>query len=214
MLTAIALGMLVLSTAAWAWKQLEALTLPAKAWSISLSQPEGAGTPGATATLYRVENDQDVKVATGVIETYATEGRNAATLTMTNVQVEPGQNMLDTRRAEVSGAAGGAPVLRAVISGRAAIPIFERVYLQAGIAGAIVLLGAFLTYKFVGRKPVSVDFLIATDEEMRKVNWSTRKIILDSTYVVIGATFLIAAYIFLFDLGLKAALFTPIVNAK
>ena len=45
--------------------------------------------------------------------------------------------------------------------------------------------------------------LIATDMEMKKVNWSTRKDIIASTYVVIGAAFLIAALIFGVDIFLK-----------
>lgn len=214
MLTAIALGVLVLSTAAWAWKQLEAWTPPSKGWTLSLSQPQGGASAGQTVDLTRSENDRDVKVASAVVESYATEGKGAATMVVNKVVVEPGQNMLDVRKAVVAGAPGASPALSAAVSNRLSIPSFERVYVQAGVAGIIVLVGGFLTFKFVGRSPKSVDFLIATDEEMRKVNWSTRKIILNSTYVVIGATFLIAAYIFLFDLGLKAAIFTPIVNAK
>jgi len=54
----------------------------------------------------------------------------------------------------------------------------------------------------VGVKPKTVDFLIATDGEMKKVNWSTKKVIRDSTYVVIGATFLIAGVIALADIVL------------
>ena len=45
-----------------------------------------------------------------------------------------------------------------------------------------------------------VDFLIATEGEMKKVNWSTRREILGSTWVVIGLTFVVALIIGVLDL--------------
>ncbi len=47
---------------------------------------------------------------------------------------------------------------------------------------------------------------------MRKVNWSTRKIIMDSTMVVISATFFIASLIFIADLILKQVLLNQFVS--
>jgi preprotein translocase SecE subunit len=91
------------------------------------------------------------------------------------------------------------------------IPVFSPTYLQGGVAGAMMLVGLIAIYTYVGRKPSSVDFLIATDEEMRKVNWSTRKTITNSTLVVISATFLIAGFIFVWDTILKKALMDWIV---
>jgi preprotein translocase SecE subunit len=52
-------------------------------------------------------------------------------------------------------------------------------------------------------RPRTVDFLIATDSEMKRVNWSTPREIRGSTYVVIGACFLLAAALFIFDLIFK-----------
>jgi preprotein translocase SecE subunit len=46
------------------------------------------------------------------------------------------------------------------------------------------ILGALL-YAFIWVKPRSVDFLVATETEMKKVNWSTRREITGSTIVVI-----------------------------
>ncbi|RNC82861.1 MAG: preprotein translocase subunit SecE [Phycisphaera sp.] len=50
----------------------------------------------------------------------------------------------------------------------------------------------------------SVDFLIATDGEMKKVNWSTRKEVQGSTIVVVIASFLLAFAIFVVDYGFGA----------
>lgn len=49
-------------------------------------------------------------------------------------------------------------------------------------------------------KPTNVDFLIATDSEMKKVNWTTRKELMGSTKVVIGFMFVIAILLFFYDL--------------
>ena len=87
------------------------------------------------------------------------------------------------------------------MTGRRLIPIFERLYLQAAIAGVIIVIGAAVTFFFVGARRKSVEFLIATDNEMKKVNWSTRKDIQGSTVVVIVAAFLITAGLFAVDMG-------------
>jgi len=44
-------------------------------------------------------------------------------------------------------------------------------------------------------------FLSATEGEMKKVNWSTRKEVLGSTRVVIVIAFLIAVCLFVVDFG-------------
>jgi preprotein translocase SecE subunit len=49
-------------------------------------------------------------------------------------------------------------------------------------------------------KPGNVDFLIATDSEMKKVNWTSRKDLMGATKVVIVFMLVIAAFLFLVDL--------------
>ena len=61
------------------------------------------------------------------------------------------------------------------------------------VAAAIMLSSAALAplLGFIARKPSqTVDFMIATEGEMKKVNWSTRREILGSTWVVIAVTML------------------------
>ena len=48
-------------------------------------------------------------------------------------------------------------------------------------------------------KPGNADFLIATDSEMKKVNWTSRKDLIGSTKVVIAFMFLIAFFLFAVD---------------
>ena len=75
------------------------------------------------------------------------------------------------------------------------------IYVQATAASLLVAFFGFLGYYFIGRKPRIVDFMIATEGEMKKVNWSTRREILGSTWVVIALTVLIALLCGAFDLG-------------
>ena len=49
-------------------------------------------------------------------------------------------------------------------------------------------------------KPSNVDFLVATDSEMKKVNWTSRKELIGSTKVVIFFMFMIAIILFVIDI--------------
>lgn len=80
-------------------------------------------------------------------------------------------------------------------------PGLEPVYTQAGVAVIFVGFFALLGYYLIGCKPKVVDFLIATEGEMKKVNWSTRREIRGSTIVVIGLTFIVAVIIGVLDLA-------------
>ena len=81
----------------------------------------------------------------------------------------------------------------------------KTIYVQGG--STVVVLGFFgaLLYYLICVKPKCGDFLIATEGEMKKVNWSTRREIIGSTWVVIGLTFFIAVAIFILDY----LIFTP-----
>ena len=66
---------------------------------------------------------------------------------------------------------------------------------------AVVMIGGFggLGY-WVMNKVRIVDFLIATDSEMRKVNWPSRREIAGSTWVVICGTMLMALLLWVVDI--------------
>ncbi len=67
------------------------------------------------------------------------------------------------------------------------------------VAGA-VLVGLFVLAWRLMNKPSNADFLIATDSEMKKVNWTSRKELIGSTKVVILFMFLIAMLLFFIDI--------------
>lgn len=48
--------------------------------------------------------------------------------------------------------------------------------------------------------PTFADFLIATDAEMNKVSWTTRKRLVQDTIVVLATTFLLTAFLFCIDI--------------
>jgi preprotein translocase SecE subunit len=67
-----------------------------------------------------------------------------------------------------------------------------------GLTIGIIAAGVLLAWRLMNR-PRHVDFLIATDSEMKKVNWTSRKELIGSTRVVILFMFAIAATLFMID---------------
>jgi len=80
----------------------------------------------------------------------------------------------------------------------------EPVYIQGGIAVITVAICGLIGYHLIGRKPKLVEFMIATEGEMRKVNWSTRREVVGSTILVILLTLFIALFCQVADLGFSA----------
>jgi len=67
-----------------------------------------------------------------------------------------------------------------------------------GIVAAFTAGASLLTW-YIINKPDNVDFLVATDSEMKKVNWTSRKELIGSTKVVIFFMIIIAAVLFIID---------------
>lgn len=72
-------------------------------------------------------------------------------------------------------------------------------YIQVGAAIAWILILGYLLYWLVGKKSQTVDFLIAVEGEMKKVNWSTWPEIVGATKVVILFTILTSIMLFIVD---------------
>ena len=80
----------------------------------------------------------------------------------------------------------------------------ESVYVQGAVAILVVAFFGLIGYYLIGRKPKIVEFMISTEGEMRKVNWSTRREIVGSTILVILLTLFIALFCQIADLGFSA----------
>ena len=82
------------------------------------------------------------------------------------------------------------------------------IYCQSGMAVVMILVFGGLVYWLLN-KPNIADFMIATEVEMKKVNWPSKKEIIGSTWVVICGTLILAGFLFFINIGF-AALFKKI----
>ena len=81
----------------------------------------------------------------------------------------------------------------------ATVKVSQPIYVQATAVVTVLAVFGWIGFYLIGRKPKVVDFMIATEGEMKKVNWSTRREIFGSTKVVIALTALIALFCFVVD---------------
>jgi len=73
-------------------------------------------------------------------------------------------------------------------------------WIQSGVPVVLFALLCWAIFKLVNN-PRFADFLIATEGEMKKVSWSTKKEIITSTKVVIITVFIMAVTLAVVDLG-------------
>jgi preprotein translocase SecE subunit len=115
---------------------------------------------------------------------------------------KPGQGRY-TRLGTVGGAAvvglAGASYLYDKLSVIRDANVGWTLWVQAGVPVVALGLMALLVYWLVGAKAGACDFLIATEGEMKKVNWSTRREVVGSTKVVITLVLILAVVLFVVD---------------
>lgn len=194
-MTAVMAGMLVLAGCGWLWQQLGAVHLPYGSWRIGVSglPAESVPAPGTRVDLLPERSAPPL----GSAEVAAFEPTGGAGGVLTVRDFKSGRPKDDPSMAHWVGIGPGVVVPYA--GQPQGVPVIERIYLQAGGVVVVMIVGAGLIYWIVAVRPKSAEFLIATDGEMRKVNWSTWRDIRGSTMVVIFASFLIAAGLFCVD---------------
>jgi preprotein translocase SecE subunit len=196
MLTAMLAGVLLLSMAGWAFKQLSSVNIPAKEWNLTVINATGNAAIGSRVELFAPGADPSqpgTKAVEAVVTVSQAPSEGKATITVNELTAVQQAAAPERDQTVIAGD------FRGTLSLAQAVPYFDLLYLQAGVVGVILLVGAFVIYRYVGLKRESVEFLIATDGEMKKVNWSTRREVMGSTYVVIGASVLIATFLWLID---------------
>ena len=212
-LTAGFLGVLIISAAAWGWKQAEIVRLPARDWTLSLSNVHGQVQPGDQVTFEYYNTDEGLAESLSTLGVARIVSYSEGKGSTGNLVVDAfGNEKLRQRASDAVNVFVGdpqSPSMTAQVRGGTATPVFPIEYLQSGIAGGIMLLGAISLYIFVGSHRKAVEFLVATDGEMKKVNWTSYKEVKGSTIVVIVATFLIAGFLFGVD-TIFAKVFTAI----
>jgi preprotein translocase SecE subunit len=76
----------------------------------------------------------------------------------------------------------------------------QKTDIRIGLISALVFLALYSLVAFwFTNKPSNVDFLVATDSEMKMVNWTSRKELIGSTRIVIMFMFLVTFYLFFCD---------------
>lgn len=78
-----------------------------------------------------------------------------------------------------------------------------RMLITIGIPLAFAVVLGSLAWRYSFAHAGTGDFMIATEGEMKKVSWSSRREIIGSTKVVILFTLAMAAYLFVIDLGFQ-----------
>ena len=71
-------------------------------------------------------------------------------------------------------------------------------YIRTGICAVIVLFFTGLVF-YLLNKPRIVEFMIATESEMRKVNWPPRRDTIGLTWIVVCGTIMLAVLLFSVD---------------
>jgi len=89
------------------------------------------------------------------------------------------------------------------------IPLMFRVHLVIPI---LLGLGLFWIAWRVVNWPTFADFLIATEAEMNKVSWTTRKRLVQDTIVVLVTVFLLTVFLFVIDIVWIKILSSPVLQ--
>lgn len=195
-LTAALIAVATLGAAGWMAGQASRFeaNLPRSTFALILDKPTGTVAPGEQVTLVakpELPGAEPKTIGTAQVASYDTANFE---LRVNNAKMDIAE--LDpTSAATIKTAA-----FSASISTARGVPPIEPRLLIGLVVGIVLLLGSGIAYYFAGVRQGAVDFLIATDMEMKKVHWSTRKEIIGSTWVVIGACVLIAGFLFGIDL--------------
>ncbi len=75
----------------------------------------------------------------------------------------------------------------------------EATYVKVAVVLVCAFLFGLLGFWVIGSKRRTVEFMIATEGEMKKVNWSSKRELQRSTWAVIFMTFFLAFFCFFFD---------------
>jgi preprotein translocase SecE subunit len=94
-------------------------------------------------------------------------------------------------------------------AGEYALPLMYKVHLLMPILLLVLLV--YFSWRLVN-VPVFADFLIATEAEMNKVSWTTRRRLIQDTIVVLVTVFLMTLFLFLVDIMWIQVLSNPYVG--
>lgn len=202
-MTAVLVALVTILLAWWINEQGKALAefLPKNTWNAAVDLASGSVTPGGTVDLSARPNEsgQSPVIGTAVLEAYNADARLA---TFGSIKMNEGRQPSEIAAAAPL-ASGTAPAFSLKLSRPQGQQAIQPAILGGSMAIGVVVIGAILGYWFVGLREKTVEFLIATDFEMKKVHWTSWREVLGNTWVVIGACILLALCLWLIDLGLS-----------
>ncbi|MFN0011681.1 MAG: preprotein translocase subunit SecE [Phycisphaerales bacterium] len=208
-MTACLVGLITVATAAWLWQQGEIIAdrLPKSVWTLGLRAVAGEVAAGQKIDLIGAADRASSQpvIGSAVVQSYKPDEQAVRIHQIT---------LLAERDVGEAVAISGPAAVGATVVSRNAVPAVEPLYIKGGLAATVIIIGAIMAYWLAGMRVRTVEFLIATDFEMKKVNWSTFREIRGSTLVVIGACVLISTALFAFDFLFKTVFQTIGVLAK
>lgn len=191
------IAIITIAAAAWLWNQasLIAENLPKAGWSLDLKSVPGDMKPGSPVTLFGAAADgvTPPKLGTATVADFTGQTVTVKDLNLI-AKSDPTQIQF-----LMAGDTPAAEAARTAVSRRASVPLIEPTLFSGIVVAVVISIGAFIGYYLVGVRAGTVEFLIATDFEMKRVNWSTPREIMGNTYVVIFACVFVTLLLFLFD---------------
>jgi preprotein translocase SecE subunit len=125
-----------------------------------------------------------------------------------------GKSEFDSERKRLDGEGGIPPRARAT-EPPAGTTEFRKLILLPAVQYTVPLLilaGSIWVAWRIVNLPVFADFLIATEAEMNKVSWTTRRRLVQDTIVVLVTVVLLAGFLFATDIAWKVLLGSKVVN--
>ena len=98
-----------------------------------------------------------------------------------------------------SAAAAGIVVVGFVAFLREQLTRFQNEWIEYLVPAGVLVILAYLIFWALGQVQSVADFMIATEGEMKKVNWSTRREVLGATKVVIVTVIALGVLLFVVD---------------
>lgn len=201
LMSAIGFGMLVAAGAFWAWSTIEGkVEVPMDSWTMGVEVREAtvvdqAFPIGAEVSVKGTTAADAEPDGTAVVVSASRTGTNSADVVLRDLLIT-GETVNAQGLQQVVGANGRGFTILA----RVGTPAFNKQYLQGGVAIGVLVIGGFLVLWFCYLSKRTGEFLIATEGEMKKVNWSSRREVFGSTWVVIIVSLAIGAILFVADL--------------
>jgi preprotein translocase SecE subunit len=185
MMSAIFFGVLVAGGALWLSGQIESIDFKPESWRYTVESDAASLAPNSEVELQR----SNVRIGSAFVRSV-----DGDTVELVNLNMGAGNIANGVQSIVVE---GQQPV---IVEGLQVVQRFEKTYLQGGVAAATLLLGAIIIFYLCYTNKRTSEFLIATEGEMKKVNWSSRREVFGSTWVVIGISVIIATILFVTDI--------------